>query len=189
MLAQSHPEAILNTALHALAHEADWRSILDELPAPIYTTDTEGAVTYWNRACVALAGREPELGRDRWCVTWRIYTTAGDFMPHEQCPMAEAIKEQRIVRDSVAIAERPDGSRVAFRPYPTPLFDEAGTMTGAVNMLIDVTEEQSAVLLEQADRCRRLAGALYSRESNIVLKTMADGFERTAAGLKPDNDV
>jgi len=189
MSAPQNPEALLDQALEALATKSECRVSLDELPVPIYTTDASGAVTYWNRACVALAGREPELGRDRWCVTWRIYTTAGDFMPHDQCPMAEAIKEQRIVRDSVAIAERPDGSRVAFRPYPTPLFDEAGTMTGAINMLIDVTEEQSAVLLEQAERCRRLAGALYSRESNIVLKTMADGFERTAAGLKPDNDV
>ena len=103
--------------------------------------------------------------------------------------MAEAIKEQRIVRDFVAIAERPDGSRVPSGPIPPPSSTKTGAITGAVNMLIDVTEEQSAVLLEQADRCRRLAGALYSRESNIVLRTMADGFERTAAGLKPDNDV
>ena len=74
--------------------------------------------------------------------------------------------EQRPIRDAIAIAERPDGSRVAFRPYPTPLFDEDGELTGAVNMLIDVTEEQSEALHEQAERCRRLADALYSRESS-----------------------
>jgi hypothetical protein len=84
----------------------------------------------------------------------------------------------------VAIAERPDGSRVAFRPYPTPLFDDSGSMTGAVNMLVDVTDEQSEALVEQAERCRRLAGALYSRESTIVLENMAQGFERTAQDLK-----
>ena len=50
------------------------------------------------------------------------------------------------IRDVVAIAERPDGSRVAFRPYPTPLFDPPGNFTGAVNMLIDVTDEQSDAL-------------------------------------------
>ena len=124
------------------------------------------------------------MGNDRWCVTWKIYTTTGQFMPHDQCPMAQAIKEQRIVRDSVAIAERPDGSRVAFRPYPTPLFDAQGAMTGAVNLLIDVTEEQSETLHEQADRCRRLASALYSRESTVVLEQMADRFEQTAAELE-----
>ncbi|MES2136147.1 MAG: hypothetical protein V4502_03690 [Pseudomonadota bacterium] len=57
-------------------------------------------------------------------------------------------------------------------------------MTGAVNMLIDVTEEQTEALHEQAKRCRRLASSLYSRESSIVLETMAEQFERTAAELQ-----
>jgi PAS domain S-box-containing protein len=188
MLANTDPEEFLKTALTALADNPDWRSVLDELPVPIYVADTEGAVTYWNRACVTLAGRVPQLGRDRWCVTWKIYTTTGEFLPHDQCPMATAIRERRIVRDVVAIAERPDGTRAAFRPYPTPLFDSAGRLIGAVNMLVDVTAEQSSVLDEQAERCRRLAGALYSREGNLVLNRMAEGYELTAARLRADND-
>jgi PAS domain S-box-containing protein len=183
MLAKPNPEAILATALTALSADADWRKVLDALPAPIYVTDTEGSVTYWNQACIALAGRTPQLGRDRWCVTWKIYTTTGEFMPHEECPMAEAIRHKRVVRDVVAIAERPDGTRVAFRPYPTPLFDDDGALTGAVNMLIDVTEEQSGALHEQAVRCRRLADAVYNRENSSILSVMAEGFEQTAADL------
>jgi len=188
MLARHDPEQLLDTALDALANGPDWRALLDDLPVPIYTTDANGAVTYWNRACVDFAGREPELGQDRWCVIWQLYTTSGEPLAHEDCPMAQAIKQLRPIRDTIAIAERPDGSRVAFRPYPTPLFDEQGKLTGAINMLIDVSDEQADVLQDQAERCRRLASALYSRESNIVLKHMADCFERTAADLKPDND-
>jgi PAS domain S-box-containing protein len=188
MSATNNPEDILDTALYALGNAPEWRAVLDELPAPIYTTDVEGAVTYWNRACVELAGREPQLGHDRWCVTWKLFTTTGEPMPHEQCPMADAIREQRVIRDTIAIAERPDGSRIAFKPYPTPLFNEAGNLVGAVNMLIDVTAEQSGALQEQADRCRRLAGVLYTRESNTVLNDMAERFERTAANLIADND-
>ena len=90
MLAKPNPEAILATALTALSADSDWRKVLDELPAPIYVTDTEGSVTYWNQACIELAGRVPQLGRDRWCVTWKIYTTTGEFMPHDECPMAQA---------------------------------------------------------------------------------------------------
>ena len=184
MLATPSPENILDTALDALSNNADWRMILDALPAPIYVTGIDGAVSYWNRACVEFAGREPELGHDRWCVTWKIYTTSGEFLPHDQCPMAQAIRQQRVIRDAVAIAERPDGSRVAFKPYPTPLFDESGRLTGAVNMLIDVTNQQTEALHEQAERCRRLASALYSRESLTVLEKMAEGFEQTAAELQ-----
>ena len=158
--------------------------MLDELPVPIYTTDATGAVTYWNRACVEFAGREPELGQDRWCVTWKLFTTTGDPLSHATCPMAQAIKQQRPIREAVAIAERPDGSRVAFKPYPTPLFDKGGTLTGAVNLLIDVTDEQSSALHHQADHCRRLAQATYDRDTTRILGDMAAGFDRTAAELE-----
>ncbi|MGH6729599.1 MAG: PAS domain-containing protein, partial [Sphingomicrobium sp.] len=143
MQPQAEPQAYLDTALAALSSNPRWRAMLDALPVPVYTTDAEGAVTYWNNACLAFAGRVPQLGSDKWCVTWKLYTTAGDRLPHDQCPMAEAIREKRQVRDAIAIALRPDGSRRAFKPYPTPLFDQAGTLTGAVNLLIDVSEEQS----------------------------------------------
>lgn len=184
MLTGHDPEQFLDAALNALSNEADWRSVLNELPVPIYTTDTEGSVTYWNRACVDFAGREPQLGRDRWCVMWKIYSTTGELLPHEDCSTAEAIRERRVVRNSVAIAERPDGGRRAFRAYATPLFDGTGSMTGAINMLVDVTEEQSEALHEQAERCRRLADATYDRSTSKILGDMAEGFDRTACDLE-----
>ncbi len=184
MLSQHDPLSYLDTALDALASGEGWQSSLDALPVPIYTADADGAVTYWNRACVDFAGREPRLGKDKWCVTWKIFTTDGEFLPHDECPMAQAIREQRAIRDAVAIAERPNGSRAAFQPYPTPIFDEDGVLTGAVNMLIDVTGEQSRALREQADRCRRLASATYDRTTCRVLGDMADGFDKTADELR-----
>jgi PAS domain S-box-containing protein len=183
MTTSVRPDHYVETAINAASGHSDCHAALDHLPVPVYTTDADGTVTYWNRACADFAGREPQLGRDRWCVTWRIYTTTGEHVPHDQCPMAEAIRKRRPVRDVVAIAERPDGSRAAFRPYPTPLFDAEGELTGAVNILIDVTEEQSQALTEQAGRCRRLAGVTYDRETSNVLGAMADGFERTAQDL------
>ena len=189
MLANHHPDQILDTALNALAADPVCHGILDELPAPIYTTDAEGLVTYWNHACVEFAGREPVLGGDRWCVTWQLYTTSGESLAHEDCPMAQAIRERQPIRDSIVIAERPDGSRVAYRPYPTPLFDARGNLTGAVNMLIDISDQQAEALAEQARRCRRLADAMYDRETSGVLASMAERFKQTAAelkGLRPD---
>jgi PAS domain S-box-containing protein len=176
-------EEYLETAMEALATGNVCHSLLDRLPVPIYTTDAEGAVTYWNQACVDFAGREPKLGEDRWCVTWKIYTTQGDPLPHDQCPMAQAIRERREIRGVVAIAMRPDGSRRAFTPYPTPLYDDDGRLIGAVNMMIDVSAEQAEVLAEQAQRCRRLADATYDRQTCGVLSAMADEFARTAEEL------
>ena len=176
-------EDYLDTALDALTGGDLCPSVLDRLPVPIYTTDESGAVTYWNRACVEFAGREPRLGKDHWCVTWQIYTTTGERLPHAQCPMAQAIREERAIRGAVAIAMRPDGTRRAFAPYPTPLFDDNGKLVGAVNMLIDVSAEQAAALADQAQRCRRLAEATYDRQTSGVLTAMADQFAETAAQL------
>ena len=64
------------------------------------------------------------------------------------------------------------------------MFDEDGELTGAINMLIDVSEEQSEALADQANRCRRLAGATYDRQICEVLDTMADDYERSAAKLR-----
>ena len=62
--------------------------MLDALPAAVYTTDAAGRITYYNQAAADLAGREPQLGSDEWCVTWRLYDADGTPLPHDRCPMA-----------------------------------------------------------------------------------------------------
>jgi PAS domain S-box-containing protein len=183
MLARHDPEQFLATAVAALSGGRGDQQALDALPVPIYVTDAAGAVTYWNQACVDFAGRDPQLGEDRWCVVWHLYTTTGEPLPFDKSPMAQAIREKRPIRNVVAIAERPDGRRVALRPYPTPLVDADGSLRGAVNMLIDVTHEQCVELHEQAERCRRLAAATYDRATRKVLEDMAKNLEKTADEL------
>jgi PAS domain S-box-containing protein len=124
--------------------ERQFRQLLDALPAAIYTTDAAGRITYYNEAAVALSGRRPQLGSDEWCVTWRLYWPDGTPLPHEQCPMAIALKGNRPVRGTEAVAERPDGTRVPFLPYPTPLHDAFGNVVGAVNMLVDISHRKEA---------------------------------------------
>jgi PAS domain S-box-containing protein len=128
-----------------------FREIIDALPAAIYTTDTEGRLTHFNQAAVELAGRVPDLGTDHWCVTWKLYYPDGKPMRHDQCPMAVCLRERRPVLDAEAIAERPDGTRFWFQPYPTPLFDESGNLIGGINMLLDITERKNAEAQIQSD--------------------------------------
>jgi PAS domain-containing protein len=184
MLDSSRPIALLDNALAAIADGDGYRAELDKIGIPIYTTDAQGLVTYWNQACVYFAGREPQLGSDRWCVTWRLFTLDGDPLPHEQCPMAVAIREKRSIRAEVAVAMRPNGSRVAFRPYPTPLFNKTGDLTGAINMLVDISNEQAEALSEQAARCRRLANSTDDTAARDILRTMAKGYDQSAAALR-----
>src|SRR6266481_20414 len=126
-----------------------FRDLLEALPTAIYTTDANGRITFFNQAAVEFSGRTPEIGSDQWCVTWRLYWPDGRPMAHDECQMARALKEDRSIRGEEAIAERPDGTRVAFMPYPTPLHDAAGRLVGAVNMLVDLTDRKKA---EEAPR-------------------------------------
>jgi len=140
--------------------ETAYRAFLDAVAVAVYTTDIDGRITFFNEAAVELWGRRPELGEE-WCGSLRLFHLDGRPMRHDECPMAIALKEHRPVRGATAYAERPDGRRVAFNPYPTPLRDAEGTMIGAVNVLVDVTDRLAA---EQA--LRRSADAL--RASNAV---------------------
>ena len=116
--------------------EQHLRDLLEALPAAIYMTDADGRITFYNEAAAALAGRRPEMGQDQWCVTWRLYQPDGTPLPHDQCPMAIALKENRPVGGVGALAERPDGTRISFMPFPTPLRDASGALVGGVNMLL-----------------------------------------------------
>lgn len=178
-------ETLVAIAASAVVDDVDRLSeALDALPAPIYVTDPDGVITHFNHACIALAGRTPVTRHDKWCVTWKIYTLDGDFLPHDRCPMAVAIQRESLVRGEEAIAERPDGTRVRFVPFPTPIFDREGEMVGAVNLLMDVTEQRRAEALRaEAARCRRLANAISHAETVVTLRAMAAEYDEKSAQI------
>ncbi len=118
--------------------------MLEVLPAAIYTCDAEGRVTFFNKAAAELWGTTPELGFSLWGGAWQMYGPDGTPIEPGDTPMAVAIRERRPVRDRELIIERPDGTRIAVVPHPTPLYDAAGAFAGAVNMLVDVTHRKVA---------------------------------------------
>jgi PAS domain S-box-containing protein len=128
-------------------------ALLQSMPVAVCTTDETGRITFYNQAAAELWGYSPVLGQDRWCGSWRLYMPDGTPLPHHQCAMAITLKENRPVRDCEAVAERPDGTRIPFISYPTPLYDAGGRLIGAINMLVDITErKRSEQALRQRER-------------------------------------
>lgn len=150
-------------AVSGRSRERQFRELLDALPAAIYTTDAKGRITFYNPAAAELWGHRPPLGDSRWCGSWRLFWPDGKPMRHDECPMAVALRENRSVRGGEAIAERPDGVRVPFIPYPTPLRDDSGHLVGAVNMLVDITDRKRA-----EDRQKALMDELNHRVKNTL---------------------
>src|SRR5580692_4325852 len=121
-----------------------FREIVEVLPVAIYSTDADGQLTYFNDAARKLSGRTPELGTDKWCVTWKIFLPDGTPLPHDQCPMAVALKGVPIPTGIECIAERPDGTRFWFTPCPAVVRNAEGRIIGGINLLMDITDRKNA---------------------------------------------
>jgi PAS domain S-box-containing protein len=146
------------------------RVVLAALPVAVYTTDADGTITFYNEAAARFWGREPELFQEKWCGSLKLYWPDGTSLPLDECPMAQTLKTGLPVRGVEAIVERPDGSRAFFVPYPTPLFDDKGRLTGAVNMLIDVTERK------QLERSQAHLSAIVESSDDAILSKNLDGI-------------
>jgi PAS domain S-box-containing protein len=159
------------------------RDVLEAMPVAVYTTDADGCITFFNEAAVQFAGRRPMLGSDEWCVSWRLYRPDGTPLPHDQCPMATALKEGYPVRGAEAVAERPDGTRIPFIPFPTPLRDASGKITGAINILVDISDRKHAEFQQ-----KNLIDELNHRVKN-VLSTVQSFAAQTLRAPKVPKDV
>ncbi|MEO5909175.1 MAG: PAS domain-containing protein, partial [Ginsengibacter sp.] len=67
-----------------------YRNLIFGLPVALYTCDADGYIQLYNEAAVKLWGRKPEIGKDLWCGSWKIFRTNGEPLPIDECPMAIA---------------------------------------------------------------------------------------------------
>ena len=148
--------------------------LLHALPVAIYTTDAAGHITFYNAAAAELWGVRPQLGKSEFCGSWKLFWPDGTPLPHGECPMALALKQKRPIRGMEAVAERPDGTRVSFIPFPTPLFDTSGALIGAVNTLVDITERRQVEerIREGEVRYRGLAAIVESSDDAVLTKDL-----------------
>lgn len=126
--------------------ETHFQHLLEKLPAGAYTCDPEGLITYFNRQAVELWGRSPKLNDpvDRWCGSFKLHSTEGTPIPHDECWMALVLKQAAPFNGHEIIVERPDGQRRTALAHANPIRDDSGNLVGAVNVLVDITERKRA---------------------------------------------
>lgn len=162
----SHPELVAHPNDHVPLNL--WPiQMFDTLPVAIYTCDHQGYVTSYNKAAVDLWGREPELGKDLWCGSWKIFWPDGRPMSLDECPMARTLKEGVALVGEEILISCPDGLMKNVLPSPVPLFDHSGRLTGAINTLMDVTAQRLG-----EKKQAMLAAIIEHSEDAIVSKTL-----------------
>jgi PAS domain S-box-containing protein len=150
--------------------EERYRTLFDLVPVAIYVCDADGIIREYNRRACELWGRDPTGNGEepRFCGSYKIYYPDGRPMPHDEYPMARALRGEKLTPEDLEIViERPDGERRHAVPAPRVLTDKHGKITGAINCLFDITERKRA---ETA--AMRLAAAVQSSHDAIAAKTL-----------------
>lgn len=144
-------------------------TVLAALPLPVYLTDAEGRIIFYNQAAAQLWGREPVLFQERWCAAARLYGYDGKLIAPAQSPVAAALESGQTVQ-AEAILERPDGSRADITAHCTPLFDARKRLDGCAVLLEDVTQRR------HAERGQGHLSAIVESSDDAILSKNLDGI-------------
>jgi len=161
--------------------------LADYFPEAVYLCDLDGRVTAFNAAAETLWGRTPVIGNEYWCGSKTMFTAEGVELPHDQCPMAIAIRERREVGRIEAMLERPSGERRYVLAHPRLTRDAQGQITGAINVVIDITERRRLEdQLREVDRRKDAFISTVAHEMRSPLSPIMSAAHLIATVDNPD---
>ncbi|MBG6233903.1 PAS domain S-box-containing protein [Pedobacter sp. CAN_A7] len=152
-----------------LNHQSIFKHFFYESPFASYSCNKEGYVTVFNQAAVELWGRTPEIGKDLYCGSWRIYHPDGKQMQLSDSPMALALKEGRAYDNFLITIERPDRTIKNVMLYARPIFDKNKCQIGTHSILVDVTN------MDVTDKKQAILSAIVESTDNAIISKNLDG--------------
>ncbi len=157
---------LLNRDLVAVSGDSEsrYKTLINTIPAGIYTCDKEGRITFYNDVAAKLWGYSPKINEDliRFCACFKLWAMDGSFIAPKDTPMAIAIKTGQAIRNVEALVERPDGTKFYTSVNIEPLYDEKNELNGAINVFQDITamKETELALRESEEKYKMLIESL-----------------------------
>jgi len=144
--------------------------VIDALPAAIYTTDAAGKdhVLQTKRQSSLWGFRPRALARQSFGGHGSsIISDGSENAARVKYPIARGARTETTLSQAwEAVAHAPGWGR-AFpsSPTPPPLFDAAGVLVGAVNMVVDISRKENARKAQQARAASVQPIGFYRAES------------------------
>lgn len=131
-------------------------SVLDAIGDGVYVVDPGRRITFWNSGAERLTGYTAAEATGRWCGDGMLdhVDDAGENICGTRCPLQETMNDG-LRRECRVYLHHKDGYVLPVRVAATAVRDEAGAITGAVEVFVDDTERRQA--RRQADRMAALA--------------------------------
>jgi PAS domain S-box-containing protein len=119
------------------ASEQRYRDLIGAIPAGVVACDAAGTVVFHNAYADRLCGGPP--GAAPACWGPEACAANGHRLANFTAPLHEVLAGGGPVVDRELSIQRPDGSRIDVLLNITPLRDHAGAVSGAVNIVQDIT--------------------------------------------------
>ncbi|MEX2490181.1 MAG: PAS domain S-box protein [Nitrospirales bacterium] len=152
--------------------------ILQAAGEGIFGLDLQGNHTFVNPAANKLLGYEAgELLGKPSHITWHHTKPDGSPYPAQECPIYKAYKDGLIHQGDDEVFWKKDGTSFPAQYTSTPIWDEEGTLAGAVVTFQDITEKKrlAAQFLEEAKLAEvtRVLGDIGHDIKNMLMPVLS----------------
>ncbi|MHC4777930.1 MAG: sensor domain-containing diguanylate cyclase [Planctomycetota bacterium] len=119
-----------------------FETLLDNLHDGVYYVDRERRILFWNRAAEQITGYGPSEMKGTLCPENRLKHIDQEGRPlcEGGCPLHQTMEDGEVRSTEVFLQHR-DGHRVPIVVRVTPIRNEAGEITGAVEIFSDNTKK------------------------------------------------
>lgn len=156
----------------------DGFSLLNALPAAVFTCNHNGGITWYNKEAAKLWTSLPQVGQDQWCVGLNMFSAEGAPLNYKDTPVALALASGKDLPQSEIIIEGIDGSLKQFAINIKLTYDDSGTVSGAVVLLTDSIFRTQDEADKADDSAHRSLSELLERKVEERTQSLKKSEER-----------